>query len=88
MCVKLAKVIRIFTFLGVICYSNWFITKTKKLNLGGIMFHGLKVEYIPINHGLPLFGPTIGKQIRWKDQMTNVKLDIGSDFKHNLRRKL
>ncbi len=44
------------------------------------MFHELKVEYIPINHGLPSFGPIIGKQIRWKDQMTNVKLDIGSDF--------
>jgi hypothetical protein len=88
MCVKLRKVLRVFTFFGVICHSNWLITKTKKLNLGGIMFHELKVEYIPINRGVPWFGPIIGKQKRWKDQMTNVKLDIGSDFKHNLRRKL
>ncbi len=34
----------------------------KKLNLGAIMFHELKVEYIPINHGVPWFGPIIGKQ--------------------------
>jgi hypothetical protein len=70
----------------MVCHSNWLITKIKKLNSGGIMFHELKVEYTH-KPWVAVVWTYNWKQIRQKDQMTNVKLDIGSDFKHNLRRK-
>ncbi len=50
------------------------------------MFHELKVEYTH-KPWVAVVWTYNWKQIRQKDQMTNVKLDIGSDFKHNLRRK-